>query len=227
MSKILIVEDDLMLAQTLSQLLGSCKFEIQICKRLSSAYQYLDQNQPEVVIIDRVLPDGDGLELVEFLHDHSYKTKILVLSQKAETISRVEGLKSGADDYLAKPFASQELKLRVNSLIQKTKCHKRQILNLGQIKIFPDDNLIEIGQQIKKLRKKEIQLLACLGSHQGQVVTRRQLENWLWGCQEEIPTRTALDVYIKRVRQHLGEYQIWLRTIRGSGYQLVTAEVKT
>lgn len=227
MSKILIVEDDLMLAQTLGQLLSSCQFEIQICRRLNSAYRYLDQNQPEVVLVDRVLPDGDGLELVEFLHDHSYKTKVLVLSQKAETISRVEGLKRGADDYLAKPFASQELKLRVNSLIQKTKCHQRQVVNLGQIKIFPDDNLIEIGKQTKKLRRKEIQLLACLGSHHGQVVTRKQLENWLWGCKEDIPTRTALDVYVKRVRQHLGEYQVLLRTIRGSGYQLVTAEAKT
>lgn len=221
MSNILILEDDLTLAQTIARLLDSCGFNTQICRRLTSAYAYLASQQPDLAIIDRVLPDGDGLEIVEYLHETSFKTKVLILSQKAETLSRVEGLTKGADDYLAKPFSAPELKLRILSLANKTKQHSRKSFAAGQVEIFPQENLIKIGQKIKKLRGKETQLLHCLLVHPNQVVTRQQLENWLWGCQEDIPTRSALDVYVKRVRRHLGEKQACLKTIRGCGYQFI------
>lgn len=222
MPEILILEDDLLLAQTIARLLANCGFSTQICRRLASAYDYLKTHQPEVVIVDRVLPDGDGLEIAEYLQETSFKTKVLVLSQKAETLSRVEGLTKGADDYLAKPFAAQELKLRVQSLTNKIKQHQRQSLEIGRLKIYPEESLIEVNRQPKKLRRKELQVLHCLVTHKDRVVTRRQLENWLWGCQEDIPTRTALDVYIKRVRHHLGECQHQLRTVRGCGYEFTT-----
>lgn len=227
MSEILIVEDDLNLGQTLAQLFDNCGFSTQICRRLSSAFSYLNQHSPEVAIIDRVLPDGDGLEIVEVLQESSYKTKILILSQKAETISRVEGLAGGADDYLAKPFAASELKLRVLSLVNKTKHYHRQCLHHGPIKIYPNESVVEINQIPKKIRRKELSLLHCLLAHHDQVVTRQQLGDWLWGCQAEIPTRTALDVYVKRLRQHLGEYQNHLKTIRGFGYQLIIPPLET
>lgn len=222
MSEILILEDDLTLAQTIAQLLDNCGLNTKICKHITSAYEYLKTHQPDLAIIDRVLPDGDGLEIAEYLKETSFKTKVLILSQKSETISRVEGFKKGADDYLAKPFSSQELKLRVESLTNKTKHHQRQSMVIDSIKIYPNESLIEIDHQPKKLRKKEIQVLQCLITHHDQVVTRGQLESWLWGCKEEIPTRTALDVYIKRVRQHLGKHQEQLTTVRGFGYQFKT-----
>lgn len=222
MSEILIIEDDLVLAQTIGQLLDNSGMTTKICRRINSAYDYLKHHQPDIAIVDRVLPDGDGLEIAEYLKETSFKTKVLILSQKSETISRVEGLSNGADDYLAKPFASQELKLRIESLTNKTKHHQRQSLVVDSIKIYPNESLLEIDHQPKKLRKKEIQVLQCLITHHDQVVTRAQLENWLWGCKEETPTRTALDVYIKRVRQHLGKYQTRLTTVRGFGYQFKT-----
>lgn len=222
MSEILILEDDLVLAQTIAQLLDNCGLKTKICRRIASAYEYLKSHQPDIAIIDRVLPDGDGLEIAEYLKETSFKTKVLILSQKAGTISRVEGLSKGADDYLAKPFSSQELKLRIESLDNKTKHHQRQSLVVNSIKIYPNESLIEIDQQPKRLRKKEIQVLQCLITHKDQVVTRGQLESWLWGCKEDVPTRTALDVYIKRVRHHLGKHQEQLTTIRGFGYQFKT-----
>lgn len=222
MSEILIIEDDLSLAQTIARLLDNCGLKTRVCRRISSAYEYLKTHQPDIAIIDRVLPDGDGVEIAEYLKDTSFKTKVLILSQKSETISRVEGFKKGADDYLAKPFSSQELKLRVESLTNKTKHHQRQSMIIDSIKIYPNESLIEIDHEPKKLRKKEIQVLQCLITHRDQVVTRGQLESWLWGCKEEVPTRTALDVYIKRVRHHLGKHQEQLTTVRGFGYQFKT-----
>lgn len=222
MMNILILEDDLNLAQTIARLLDSCGFNTQVCRRLASAYTYLAQEQPDLAIIDRVLPDGDGLEIVEYLQGTSFKTKVLILSQKAETLSRVEGLTKGADDYLAKPFSASELKLRILSLTNKTKHHPRNSLAVGLVEIFPQENLVKIGQKFKKLRNKETQLLYCLLVHHNQVVTRQQLENWLWGCQENIPTRSAIDVYVKRVRKHLAEKQACLKTVRGCGYQFIS-----
>lgn len=222
MSEILVIEDDINLAQTISLLLDNCGYLTQICRRISSAYEYLNSHQPELVILDRVLPDGDGLEIVEYLKESSFKTKIIVLSQKSEAINRIEGLSSGADDYLTKPFSAQELKLRIQSLSNKTKRHQQQTIDFEQIKVYPNESYIEINNKVVKLRKKELQLLHCLLTHHDQVVTRGQLENWLWGCQEETPTRTALDVYIKRVRNHLGEYQNLIKTVRGYGYAFTT-----
>ena len=165
-------------------------------------------------------PDGDGIEIVEFLKDYSYKTKVLMLSTKCDVENRVEGLENGADDYLSKPFSSNELLLRANSLLYKTKNSPQKFIEIGALKLFYKKGQLEISGQNKKIRKKENELLHCLLVHHGQVVTRQQILDWIWGCSNEIPTRAAVDVYVKRIRATMGEYRKYLTTVRGYGYRL-------
>lgn len=220
MHSILIIEDDPCLGQTLAKLFTDKTYQTTICTNINSSYKFLEVNNPDLVIADRLLPDGDGIEIVEFLKDCSYKTKVLMLSSKCDVENRVEGLQIGADDYLNKPFSSQELLLRVNSLLCKTKNTPQNFIEIGDMKLFYDKGQLEINNENKKIRKKEAELLHCLFIHHGQVVTRQQLTDWIWGCSNEIPTRAAIDVYVKRIRTTLGKYRKYLQTVRGYGYRL-------
>lgn len=220
MHSILIIEDDPCLGESLTNLFSDKKYSTTICTNADSTYKFLETKNPDLVIADRVLPDGDGLEIVEFLRDYSYKTKVLMLSEKCLVENRVEGLQNGADDYLSKPFSSQELLLRVNSLLCKIKQPSQNFIEVGALKLFYEKGQLEINKKIKKIRKKETDLLYCLLAHHGQVVTRQQMTDWIWGCSNDIPTRAAIDVYVKRIRTTLGEYRKYLKTIRSYGYQL-------
>jgi DNA-binding response OmpR family regulator len=220
MHSILIIEDDPCLGKSLQKLFSQKNCLTKLCTNIDSSYQYLEQKNPDLVITDRILPDGDGIEIVEYLKDYSYKTKVLMLSQKCSVENRVEGLKNGADDYLSKPFSSQELILRVTSLLQKNKLNSNQSIQIGPIKLFYEKGQIQVDNETHKIRKKESDLLYCLMVHHKQVVTRQQIIDWIWGCTDNIPTRSAIDVYIKRVRDKLGIHKKNLKTIRGYGYQL-------
>lgn len=226
MHSILIIEDDLSLGKTLKNLLSNKQCKTTVCRSVDQSYQYLETNNPELVIADRLLPDGDGIEIVDFLKNYSYRTKVLMLSKKCDVENRIEGFKNGADDYLAKPFSSQELKLRIDSLLNKNKFSKNNSIRSGDIEFFPKDGKIVVGLNVTKLRKKESDLFHCLISHQNQVVSRQQIIDWVWGCSDEIPTRSAIDVYIKRIRDKVGINKINIKTIRGFGYMFKPKIVK-
>lgn len=226
MHSILIIEDDPCLGSTLQSLLNSSHCKTTVCQSVSETYQYLETNNPELVIADRLLPDGDGLEIVDYLKNYSFKTKVLMLSQKSDVENRIEGLKNGADDYLAKPFSTKELELRICSLLNKNKFTENESLKIGNLEFFPQKGTINLNSETLKLRKKESDLLHCLISHKNQVVTRQQIIDWIWGCTEEIPTRSAIDVYIKRIRDKMGEYGKSIRTVRGFGYMFKPKVVK-
>jgi DNA-binding response OmpR family regulator len=221
MKSILILEDDLSLAKTLSNILLKDIHLVKVAHSLEKAYSYLEKNNPDLVIADRVLPDGDGIELVKFLHNSSFKTKILILSTKNEIKNRVEGLQGGADDYLSKPFSTTELLLRVNSLLNKKKITSTNCLKFGPIKLHADDGIVELGGKKIKLRKKESEILNCLFTHQNQVVSRQKITNWAWGCSSEIPSHATIDVYIRRLRIILAKHAPIIQTVRGFGYKAI------
>jgi len=220
MYSILIIEDDPCLGKSLQNLFSKRNCTTKLCTDISGSYKFLEDKNPDLVIADRVLPDGDGIEVVEYLKDYSYKTKILMLSKKSEVENRVEGLSNGADDYLAKPFSSKELMLRVDSLLNKDKLSSIDSIQIGQFKLLYNKGIFLIQDVNNPIRKRESDLLHCLMIHNGQVVSRQQMINWVWGCNTNIPTRSAIDVYVTRLREKLGPHKKYLRTVRGFGYQL-------
>lgn len=220
MKTIFLVEDNASLRSSISSFLISRNINVIPCSDLDSAYLQLEKITPDLMIVDRVLPDGDGLELVEYISNVAFQIKTLILSDKKDVEDRIDGFSSGVDDYLGKPFSSKELNFRVLSLLAKNKIKSESIIELGPIKLFVDDGYVQVDSENIIVRKKELQLLQCLARHQGQVVSRDQIIDCVWGYGNEIPVASTIDVYIRRLRMLLGEYGGMIKTVRGFGYKL-------
>lgn len=218
MKKLLVVEDNQQLQVLLKQSLAG-QYSVTQAYSLAAAYQNLETTKFELVMIDRVLPDGDGIELIEYLADYSYPTKVLALTTKADVQDRVQGLESGADDYLAKPFNLGELKLRIQKLFNMEKQVVTEKLTLGKLEFDPTTGSIRISDsKLVQLRKRESQILYCLIRYKNQVVTRQMLVDTVWAGEVEYPAISTLDVYVRRLRVILKEYSRHIKTIRGFGY---------
>lgn len=217
----LILEDDQTLALTLEQILKNKGLQVFRATSLQEAYYVAKSNSYTLAIIDRVLPDGDGLEFVEELAATNFLTRVLVLTNQSITSQKVLGLSLGADDYLGKPFSYQELSLRIDSLLTKHKIYAPQIIIGDNITLYCNQCLLQIDGHQAKLRLKETQILSCLIKHQGMVVTNQILLDLVWRKQEVIPLPKTISVYVRRIRMKMGEYSFRLKTVRGIGYRLL------
>lgn len=220
MHTILLVENDLSLATALKQLLVNAEYAVKTASSLEQAYELLNKTGFELVIIDRLLDDGDGIELAGFLQEVSFGTKVLFLTQKNEVAERLEGLEQGADDYLGKPFETREFLLRVKLLLKRQKLKDQDYLQAGEVWLQPSSGRLRLADQERTIRKREAEILACLLRLQGTVVSKAALIEYVWQSQEDIPTYTTLEVYIRRLRVLLGKHHELIKTIRGFGYTI-------
>lgn len=224
MQKILLVENNKTLSEMIVLYLKNKNYEPSVCRSVESACLLLEEKDFDLIILDRVLDDGDGTEVLEFIHDFNFNTRVIILSQKYKAEDKINGFEKGADDYLAKPFSMSELLLRVKSLLSKQKVKISNSLSAGSITIFPKTGEIIINKVTSTMRKKEIQILACLFKHKNHVVSRNMIINEVWTGGMEIPTHTTLDVYIRRIRIFLGTQKDLIKTVRGFGYMASTVE---
>lgn len=218
MKNILLLEDDLRLSKTLQEALQDLA-QCWSVGSLAAAYMKLESREFDLVIVDRNLPDGDGLEIIEYLCESTYQTKILALTAKNKIHDKIEGLEKGADEYLPKPFSLAELKLRVKKLLYIDKLTSDERLAIGTLEFFPAKGVVMLGSRAVQLRKKEAEILHCLLRYRNQVVTRKMIIDAVWGQSDLIPTETTLDVYIRRIRILLDDYSRAITTIRGFGYR--------
>lgn len=218
MKNILIVENNQILAQTLTKHLKSKGFFCNSLPSVESAISELENFSYDLIILDRILDDGDGIEVAQFINDFSYQTKVLMLSELSNTNEKIRGLENGADDYLAKPFSLTELTIKINKLLNIQKVKNIEELKLGKIIIKPESGEININGKTKLIRKKEMQLLTCLIRHKNQVVSRNKMINIIWSGTYNLPTQSTLDVYVRRLRISLGKYKKYIKTVRGFGY---------
>lgn len=224
MKKILFIEDDTQL-QKIFKTTFETLYDCTIVGSLEDAYASLSSDKFEVVVVDRVLPDGDGLELIEYLSDSAYKTKVIALSAKSSVPERIRGLEQGADEYLAKPFSLSELKLRIQKLCAIDKLVLEESIRVGNFELLPEKGIVSIqGKQIQ-LRKKEMEILHCLFRYKNRVVTREMIIDDVWSGTDIYPTMTTLDVYIRRLRVLLKEYSSVIETVRGFGYRFTDSVV--
>ncbi len=217
MKHILIIEDDLQLQSILAATFNK-PHTCLTASSLSQAYRHLDAHSFDLIIVDRKLPDGDGIEILEYVRDTNYQTKLLALTSQSELQQRLEGLERGADEYLAKPFSMAELKLRVYKLLQMERRMEDVVVSAGPLQFSADTGVIQIGTRKIQLRKREAQIFDCLLRYKNQVVTREMLITDVWAGQDFYPSSTTLDVYIRRIRVQLREYKEFITTIRGFGY---------
>jgi len=221
MKNILIVENNKILAQTLSSNLKSIGYFTQICSSVESAINELESYSYDLVILDRVLDDGDGIEVAEFINDFSYQVKVLMLSELSNTKQRIKGLENGADDYIAKPFSLTELNIKVKKLLNTQKIKEVEKLTLGTLSLLPETGELSINGKTQLIRKKESQLLCCLMRHKNQVISRNKIIDIVWSGSYELPTQSTLDVYVRRLRIRLGKYKSYIKTVRGFGYMAI------
>ena len=223
-NSILVIENDPLLIKSLQNHCRYTGIQADFTSTVATALEKLDSHPYALIVVDRKLDDGDGLEIVEYVHDVCPQTKVLVCSQLGSEKERISGLSIGADAYLPKPFSFTEFSLILQKLLHMHKKISTQVLSAGNLHLYLDAGVIRIHTQQYKIRKKESQLLACLLIHKDAVVSRSALIEYVWGVHENPPTYNTLDVYIRRIRMQLGkEHTHRIKTVRSFGYMVVSA----
>ena len=223
--KILIVDDDTNIAELISLYLTKEFYQVQIVGDGEQALRVFDAFQPNLVLLDLMLPGIDGYQVCRELRKRS-NTPIIMLSAKGEVFDKVLGLELGADDYIIKPFDSKELVARVKAVLRRYQVMKPEKAE-SEIKCveYPDlvINLTNYSVmyygQIIDMPPKELELLYFLASSPNQVFTREQLLDNIWGYEYLGDTRTV-DVHVKRLREKIKDHEHWgITTVWGIGYK--------
>jgi DNA-binding response OmpR family regulator len=202
MNRILLVEDHARLAALIRQALEKAGISVDVFEALEAAWSASRQVAYGAMVIDRGLPDGDGLDLVQRCRTAGVHTPCLMLTARDALNDRVQGLEVGADDYLTKPFAMDELVARVRALLRRPAEQHTLAPSHGDIQLRPDAGLMSCGDESITLPPAEMQLMLTLVHSGGQVVRRNLLESAAWGLSEAV-TPNALDVALHRIRRKL------------------------
>jgi DNA-binding response OmpR family regulator len=215
----LIVEDEAKIAALIKKGLTEQGFTTEVCDHGDEGYRLASSEPWDAIVLDVMLPGRDGLSIVKQLRDRKIMTPVLLLTARGEVSERVEGLNCGADDYLAKPFAMDELVARVNALVRRTTGEKLTFYKLGDLTVNLINRAIQRGNRKIELTTREYNLLECLMRTPGQVFTRTQIHEKVWDYHFD-PGTNLVDVYIQRLRRKIddGEPVKLIHTVRGVGY---------
>ncbi|QLF92004.1 response regulator transcription factor [Pseudomonas sp. ABC1] len=219
--RVLVVEDDVSVSHWIGSKLHASGHNFRLADDGEGALQMIQSEAFDVVILDRILPRMDGIELLNRLHGRT-RPPILVLSANDEISDRVEGLRAGADDYLGKPFDFTELLLRLELLAKRnTHTHQDERLHIEDLCIDLNRREVHRGGNNIDLTDKEFKLLQVLAEHQGQTVTRAMLLEKVWGYHFD-PQTNLIDVHLSKLRNKIdkGFERPLIRTIRAIGYVL-------
>jgi len=222
MHRVLLLEDHTRLAALVRQALEGAGLACDAVERTSEAWAALHAVEYAAVIVDRGLPDGDGLDLVRRLRASQRFTPCLILTARDALHDRVDGLEAGADDYLSKPFPMAELVARVRALLRRPQHQVALEPVWGGVQLRPEQGLMVCGDGTCALPRTEMQIMLTLFKSEGAPVRRSALEAAAWGAQEAV-TANALDVALHRLRRKLDSLgsHMSITNIRGVGYAVV------
>jgi two-component system OmpR family response regulator len=219
--RILVVEDEPKMGELVRRVLVSEHHVVDLATDGVTALGLATAADYDVLVLDRMLPDIDGLELLRLLRAKGVATPTLMLTALGTVDHRVAGLDAGADDYLAKPFAFAELLARLRALARRRTEPTEERLVAGSIELDELRHVVRVGERSVELSAREFALLAYLIRHAGQVVSRRQILDGVWGAEPDVYSN-VVDLYVHYLRRKLGELgqADALRTVRGVGYTL-------
>jgi DNA-binding response OmpR family regulator len=215
--KILIVDDDVELAELLGRILGEEGHSLQFGRSLRDAAQAVAESSFDVVVLDRMLPDGDALELCGELRGRGEDVPILMLTARSELRDRVSGLRTGADDYLGKPFELEELLARVTALQRRGR--GAWLIEAGPLRLDRRARSVLVSDQRVETTLREYALLERLALARGNVVSRQALLEDVWNMRFD-PGTSLLNVHISRLRDKLGRFAWLVETVPNRGYRL-------
>jgi DNA-binding response OmpR family regulator len=224
MNRIALVEDHERLAALVRKALAGAGIEVDSFERIEPAWHAVRHTPYGALIVDRGLPDGDGLQLVQRLRAAGLAMPCLMLTARDALHDRVEGLESGADDYLVKPFPMEELVARVRALLRRPAQLQSLTPRFGDLEIQPEGGRMQCGDEAVTLPPAELQIMLCLVKAGGSTVRRSALEVAGWGLSDAV-TPNALDVAMHRLRKKLQAIgsELQIVNVRGHGYALQQA----
>jgi two-component system, OmpR family, response regulator RegX3 len=226
--RVLFVEDEDSISEPFSELLRAEGFEPTVARTASDALALAEQIQPDIVLLDVMLPDGDGRDVCRELRRRS-DVPILMLTARADVTDRVLGLELGADDYVTKPFSGIEVVSRIRALLRRTRrgaAESQDVRHVGELTVDFDAHRVHLRDQELVLSRKEFDLLSVLVRNAGRVVRREDLMAEVWDENWFGSTRT-LDVHIGWLRRKLGDdgqQPRMIQTVRGVGFRLRRGE---
>ena len=220
--RILLIEDDPATSKSIELMLGHANFNVYTTDRgeegtdLAKLYDY------DLILLDLVLPDINGHDVLRQLRVARIDTPILILSGETDTENKMRGFGSGADDYLTKPFHREELIARIHAIIRRSKGHSQSIIKTGDIEVNLNGKTVEVRRNTVHLTGKEYQMLELLSLRKGTTLTKEMFLNHLYGGMDE-PELKIIDVFICKLRKKLSEAtgrENHIETVWGRGYVL-------
>ncbi len=223
---IICVEDEQNICELEVYTLQSVGMHAQGCGSGRELFALLDKQLPELIVLDIMLPDEDGVSILRRLRaDARYKNiPVIMATAKGTEFDKVKGLDSGADDYIAKPFGMLEMVARIKAVLRRCSAPRpdeseRDIIRIGELEVNQQEHKVSVGGNEVVLTLKEYELLKKFLQHPGIVFSRDKLLNDIWGYEFSGETRTV-DVHIRTLRQKLGSAGELVETIRGVGYRM-------
>jgi heavy metal response regulator len=217
--KILLVEDEKKVASFIKRGLEEEHFTVDVAYDGESGEFMALTSEYDLIILDILLPKKNGFEVLKSLRANGIQTPILILTAKGSIDDKVEGLNSGADDYLTKPFAFAELIARIRSLLRRTSSEKSNIIKVADLELDTVKHIAKRGEKIIELTAREYSLLEYFMRNKGRVLTRTMIAEHIWDYHFDTGSN-IIDVYVKRLRKKIDEGfpKKLIHTIRGVGY---------
>jgi len=219
--RILIVEDNRRLNSSLKRSLGEDGFAVDSAFNGPEGEEFAELTGYDAIILDVMLPEKDGLAVCRDLRKRRVNTPIIMLTAKDTVEDRVQGLDSGADDYLVKPFALSDLRARLRALLRRDGVDKSGILSIANLLLDPAVHQVRRAGQVLELTAKEFSLLEYFMRNPNRLITREMAESHIWNYDFE-STSNVIDVYVRRLRRKIDDpFELKLiETVRGAGYRL-------
>lgn len=227
-TKVLLVEDDPNLSLVLQDYLEMLNYDIVLCKDGEEGYHAFNDNDFSLCVLDIMMPKKDGFTLAEEIRQIDKTVPIIFLTAKSLKEDRIKGFRTGCDDYITKPFSTEELSLRIEAILKRCETQQEIINSAGKQKIykigtyeFDSENMIlRKGEEDKTLTRKENALLKLLCEHQNKLLTRETALKSVWGDDDYFIGR-SMDVFIAKLRKYLkDDPNISIKNIHGTGFKL-------
>jgi two-component system OmpR family response regulator len=217
MMRILLVEDDLMIGEAISVALKDAAYAVDWVKDGASASGVLEHGEHQAMLLDLGLPKRDGMEVLRRLRQAGLPVPVIIITARDSVEDRILGLDVGADDYLIKPFDVNELLARLRAVVRRRGGQAAPLLSNGEVSLDPATREARCGDAVALLSAREFALLHALLLHPGAILTRAELEERIYGWNEEVESN-AVDFLIHGVRKKLGARSI--KNVRGAGWMV-------
>ncbi|MBW4444224.1 MAG: response regulator transcription factor [Plectolyngbya sp. WJT66-NPBG17] len=226
--RVLVVEDDLHLAEILTEALSDRAYSVDVVKDGESAWNWISSLSYDLIVLDITLPKLDGISLCKRLRTttNNTTTPVLMLTARDTIADKILGLDAGADDYMVKPFDLEELMARIRALLRRGTLTTPTVLNWGELQIDPDTHEVTYVQELVQLTPKEYALLELLVTSGRRILSRSSIIDRLWSLQNP-PTEETVKSHVKGLRQKLrvaGAPEDFIETVHGIGYRLKQAK---